>query len=275
MRYSSFKHPCQWHLHVHSLLLIGVSPIRFVLSSPASCNSFWCIFLVFCCCFENIEAAKSTAAYWKVLSEATNPKRRPRIGPFKRDDNTLAVRDEEKANLMNAFFANIGASLWRNSTRAPVVAEIDIAPIQSVSDVSICENSISRKIKALKVNKAEGPDGITPEAVTVSWTCSGSGAHQTYSLSAKAGEVFSLWKKAHLCPVFKKDDPTDRSNYRPISLLSVPSKILESCVSDTILQHVVDNGMLTERQWAYRKVYSTQLSLTHLTECWGNLLMLI
>ena len=44
--------------------------------------------------------------------------------------------------------------------------------------------------------------------------------------------------------MFKKDDPTDRSNYRPISLLSVPSKILESCVSDTILQHVVDNGLL-------------------------------
>ena len=42
-------------------------------------------------------------------------------------------------------------------------AEIDIAPIQSISDVSISENSISRKIKALKVNKVEGPDGITPK----------------------------------------------------------------------------------------------------------------
>ena len=71
---------------------------------------------------ENIEAAKSTAAYWKVLSEATNPKRRPHIGQLKRDDNTLAVRDEEKANLMNTFFATVGASLSRNSTCAPVEA---------------------------------------------------------------------------------------------------------------------------------------------------------
>ena len=46
---------------------------------------------------EKIEAAKSTAAYWKILSDATNPKRRPQIGPLKRHDNTLAVRDEEKA----------------------------------------------------------------------------------------------------------------------------------------------------------------------------------
>ena len=79
---------------------------------------------------QNIEAAKSTAAYWKVLSEATNPKRRPLIGPLKRDDNTLAVRDEEKANLMNTFFTTVGASLSRNSTCAPVEAEIDIAPVQ-------------------------------------------------------------------------------------------------------------------------------------------------
>ena len=100
---------------------------------------------------ENIEAVKSTAAYWKVLSEATNPKRRPHIGPLKRDDNTVAVRDEEKANLMNTFFATVGASLSRNSTCAPVEAEIDIAPIQSISDVSISENSISRKSRSLRL----------------------------------------------------------------------------------------------------------------------------
>ena len=64
---------------------------------------------------------------------------------------------------MNTFFATVGASLSRNSTCAPVEAEIDIAPIQSISDVSISENSISRKIKALKVNKVEGPAGITPK----------------------------------------------------------------------------------------------------------------
>ena len=89
-----------------------------------------------------------------------------------------------------------------------------------------------------------------------------------YSISVNSGEVFKRWKKAHPCPVFKKDDPADRSNYRPISLLSVPSKILESCVSDTILDHVMENGLLTERQWAYRKGHSTQLLLAHLTECW-------
>ena len=128
----------------------------------------------------------------------------PHTGPLKRDDNTLAVRDEEKANLMNTFFATVGAGLSRNSTCAPVEAEIDIAPIQTISDVQISENSISRKIKALKVNKAEGPDGITPKLLRLAEPAVVPSLTKLYSLSAKEGEVVSLWKQAHLCPVFKK-----------------------------------------------------------------------
>ena len=60
---------------------------------------------------ERIDSAKSTAAYWKVLSKAANPKRRPQIGPIKRDDKTLAVRDDEKANLINAYFATVGTEI--------------------------------------------------------------------------------------------------------------------------------------------------------------------
>jgi len=57
--------------------------------------------------------------------------------------------------------------------------------------------------------------------------------------------------------------------YRPLSLLSVPSKILESCVADALTKHVLlDNRLVTNKQWAYRKGYSTELLLAHLTETW-------
>ena len=47
--------------------------------------------------------------------------------------------------------------------------------------------------------------------------------------SIRECRVYSKWKVARLTPVFKKDDPTEMNNYRPLSLLDVPSKILESC----------------------------------------------
>ena len=217
---------------------------------------------------EKINSAKSTAAYWKVLSKAANPKRRQHIGPIRRDDKTLTVRDDEKANLMNVFFATVGIEISRNPSCTRKAVSNDGSPVQTISSCSIPEESVSRKIKALKPNKAVGPDGITPKLLRLAEPAIVSPLTKLYARSITKGEVYNQWKKAHLCPVFKKDDPTDKSNYRPISLLSVPSKILESCISDTMLKHVTECDLLTEKQWAYRKGHSTELLLVHLTESW-------
>ena len=75
---------------------------------------------------------------------------------------------------------------------------------------------------------------------------------------------------ARFTPVFKKDDDTDKGNYRPVSL-SVPSKILESVVNDRLVRHVQrDNNLVSDIQWAYHQGYSTKLLLIHLTELWRN-----
>ena len=164
------------------------------------------------------DSAKSTAAYWKLLSKAANPKRRPQIGPTKRDDKTLAVRDDEKANLINAYFATVGTEISRNPTYAQEGVGNDDTPIRTISSFSISKELISKKIKSLKPNKAAGPDLITPKLLRLAEPAIVSPLTELYSMSIAKGEVFSQWKKAHLCPVFRKDGPTDRNNYRPISL---------------------------------------------------------
>ena len=63
--------------------------------------------------------AKSAPAYWNLIAEATNPVRRNRIGPLKREDGSLAVNDTEKANLINDFFANISTRLGRANSYFP------------------------------------------------------------------------------------------------------------------------------------------------------------
>lgn len=52
-------------------------------------------------------------------------------------------------------------------------------------------------------------------------------------------------------------------------MLSVPSKILESVVNDTIVRHVYKaNNLVTDKQWAYRAGFSSELLLIQLTETW-------
>ena len=56
-------------------------------------------------------------------------------------------------------------------------------------------------------------------------------------------------------------------------MLGVPSKILQSCVSDSIVDHVFTcNQLVTEYQWAYRKGHSTNVLFAHLTETWKHAL---
>ena len=92
--------------------------------------------------------------------------------------------------------------------------------------------------------------------------------HSLFRVSITTSRVFTNWKTARLTPVYKKDDETDCCNFR--SLLSVPSKILESIVNDTIIvRHVYKaNNLVTDKQWAYRAGFSTDLLLTQLTQTW-------
>ena len=74
-----------------------------------------------------------------------------------------------------------------------------------------------------------------------------------YTVSLKDGYVFSQWKKtARVNPIFYKDDETEIGNYRPLSLLSVPSKMLETILTDSFIHHAfIENKLITEKQWAY------------------------
>ena len=134
----------------------------------------------------------------------------------------------------------------------------------SVTDITVCEDSVRRKLKAIKPNKSAGPDEIPPKLLKLAEPAIASPLTSLFSFCANLGETF----KARLIPVYKKNDEADMNNYRPISLLIVPSKIMESCVSDAVVRHVFQNNLVTDRQWAYRQGHSSELLLVHLSEIW-------
>ena len=43
---------------------------------------------------------------------------------------------------------------------------------------------------------------------------------------------------------------------------------MKSEINSSIVQHITLNNLISERQWAYRRGYSTELLLIHLTEMW-------
>ena len=122
-------------------------------------------------------------------------------------------------------------------------------------------------------NKATGPDGISPPLLAAAGTSIAVPLTSLYLRSLREARVYDDWKVARLNLIFKKHDESDRGNYRPLSMLSVRSKILESCVTDSIADHIFTcYRLVTEYQWAYRKDHSTDILLAHLTETWRRAL---
>ena len=76
------------------------------------------------------------------------------------------------------------------------------------------------------------------------------------------------WKIARVSAAFQKGWEEDRTCYRPLSMLSIPSKLMESYVASNITNHMVTQNLLVDRQWAYRKGKSTEQPLIHLTGRW-------
>jgi hypothetical protein len=58
--------------------------------------------------------------------------------------------------------------------------------------------------------------------------------------------------------LFKKGDKMDVSNYRPISLLTSFSKILEEVIYNRLLEHVINNNILAKEQFGIRNNLTTQ-----------------
>ena len=81
-----------------------------------------------------------------------------------------------------------------------------------------------------------------------------------YQRSLDTGELPSDWLGANIVRAFKKGDCHAPENYRPISLTSVPCKVLEH-ICRNMLSHLENNNILTNLNHGFRKGYSCETQL--------------
>ena len=74
------------------------------------------------------------------------------------------------------------------------------------------------------------------------------------------------WKKAKVVPLFKGGNREDVGNFRPVSLLPLPGKLLEKIVHDRISNFWMMNNFLSEEQGGFRKGFSTLSMIANLTD---------
>ena len=81
------------------------------------------------------------------------------------------------------------------------------------------------------------------------------------NMSVQTGRYPAKLKISKICLIYKSEDDTDPSNYRPISLLSVFNKIFEKTMYTRLSSFIEKHHILLDIQYGFKKGHSTQHAL--------------
>ena len=199
--------------------------------------------------------------FWRIANSVLN-RNKPSIPPLFHGPEVL-TSPLDKANLFADNFV-------RNSTVSDEGHPLPAFPPRTdneVSDPLITPKKVARIIHTLDASKATGPDRIP---VIVLKMCSpelSSVLAKLFNMCLSDSVFPSSWKVASVVPIFKgAGERSEPTNYRPISLLPIISKIFECFVNQQLMGYLEDNDLLTDCQYGFRHSRSTGDLLSLITD---------
>ena len=180
-----------------------------------------------------------------------------------KDPNSLKFDDKDKAEILQDQFCSVFTK--ENGGEIPTM---DKKTDKKLASLCIAAQLVRKEILSLNVNKSCGQDEISPllliqlvDFVTDPLTL-------LMNTSLKQGVLPLDWKKAFVSPIYKKGARNRAENYRPISLTSIACKLMEKLVKDAVLCHLVENNLLSKKQFGFLSGRSTVTQLlNYLDKC--------
>ena len=199
--------------------------------------------------------------YWSILNRFLNKKKIPLIPPILNGD--MFVTDiAQKADLFNIYFANQCTPVVNDSSLPP----FNYRTNSRILDIDISRSMISDLIAALNPNKSHGCDDISINMIQISCNQIISPLKIIFETCINTGVYPNLWKMSNICPVHKKGSKNLISNYRPISLLPIFSKLFEKIIFDSLYSYITTNKLLNPCQSGFQKgdsCVSQLIKITH------------
>ncbi|CAM4609221.1 unnamed protein product, partial [Caretta caretta] len=108
-------------------------------------------------------------------------------------------------------------------------------------------------LEKLDAHKSMGPDALHPRVLKELAAVIAEPLAIIFENSWRSGEVPDDWKKANVVPIFKKGKEEDPGNYRWVSFTSVPGKIMEQVLNESILKHLEERKVIRNSQHGFTK----------------------
>ena len=173
-------------------------------------------------------------------------------------DDVVINDNLTKAETLNNYFTSVFTPV-----ASQVLPEIHEEMKPDINPILVETNGVLELLQSLNIHKACGPDEIPAHLLKEAKEIAPSLSF-IFQASLQQCTVPLDWKRANIVSLFKKGDRSTPSNYRPVSLTYICSKLLEHIVYSHIHAHLTKYNVLCDQQHGFRQRRSceTQLLLT-------------
>ena len=222
---------------------------------------------------ENENNAKQ---FWKTIREIIpSGKNSAKQDILLKSDGEKVGRDRT-SHFINDYFVNVG-NFSRPTRVSAVSAEGDRelepefnCPNQNKDDdmrdfYEISEKEVFNVVKDINIYKSSGITNLSSFVLKEAFTSLIPELTHIFRLSISTGIFPRKWKDSLVIPIPKSGNLTKVQNFRPISLLPLPGKLLEKLVHSQISSYLESEALLNNDQHGFRKGHSTVHSIAQLT----------
>ena len=176
------------------------------------------------------------------------------------------------AHYMNEFFIDKVQTI-RSGMAA---ASFSVTKLKDIMKNKTCKfqlghvnvSKVRKVLKSLSSSRSTGIDELDNYSIKLAAELIAQPIHHIVSLSINQDKFPHGWKFSKVLPLHKKDDKLERKNYRPVSILSPISKVLEKIVYEQIYNYFTRNQLFHPNLHGYRGNRSTQTALLQMYDRW-------
>ena len=185
------------------------------------------------------------------------------ISPLKTEDG-VSITDKNKAETLNSYFFSVFIQ-----ERLPL-PQMSPSPFCPIADLLFSPDGVAKQLAKLNPYKACGPDNLPARVLKEISQSASTWLAFIFQQSFDLGVVPSDWSKALVTAVFKRENKSDPSNYRPISLTSICCKVMEHIVLSHMAKHSSGNNILINEQHGFRQQFSCETQLISALHDWAK-----